>query len=153
MSRRRDVPGQMSLLDWLPPEPVVQFDERLIRANSFSGRLARAISISLETCDVPRAAVAARMSAMLERSLSVNMLNAYTSVAREGHQISVPRFDALVHATGDRRLLEFLAAPQGWAVIERRYLPMIELAAVSEQKKDLAQRERMLRRQAVRGGR
>ncbi|MBM9400344.1 hypothetical protein JUN65_01890 [Gluconacetobacter azotocaptans] len=150
---RRPVPGQLSLLDWMPPEPVVQFDERLIRANSFSGRLSRAISISLESCEAPREAIAARMSAMLERPVSINMLNAYASVMREGHQISVPRFDALVHATGDRRLLEFLAAPQGWAVIDRRYLPMIELAAVSEQKKELARREGVLRRQAIRGGR
>ncbi|MFT9091546.1 MAG: hypothetical protein ABF479_11180 [Gluconacetobacter sp.] len=148
---RRPVPGQLSLLDWMPPEPVVQFDERLIRANSFSGRLSRAISISLQECGQSREDVAARMSAILERPVSLPMLNAYSSAMREGHQISVPRFDALVHATADRRLLEFMAEPHGWAVIERRYLPMIELAAVSEQKKDLAQRERMLRRQAVRG--
>jgi hypothetical protein len=37
----------------------------------------------------------------------------------------------------DARLLELLAAPQGWTVIERRYLPMIELAAVTERKKEL----------------
>lgn len=147
----RPVPGQLSLLDWVPLDPVVRFDDRLIRANSYSGRLSRAISISLQECGLTREEVVGRMSATLERPVSVPMLNAYCSVMRDGHQISVPRFDALVHAVADRRLVEFLAEPHGWAVIERRYLPMIELAAVSEQKKDLAQRERMLRRQAVRG--
>lgn len=148
----RNAPEQLSLLDWVPPNPVVRFDPRLIRANHFTSRLSRAISVSLETCGRSREQIAAEMSAMLEKPVSINMLNAYASVQREGHQISVPRFDALVSATRDRRLLEFMAEPFGWAVIERRFLPAIELAAVSEHKKELTRRENALRRQAMRGG-
>ena len=148
----RNAPEQLSLLDWVPPNPVVRFDPRLIRANQFTSRLSRAISVSLETCGRTREQIAEEMSAMLERPISINMLNAYASVQRAGHQISVPRFDALISATRDRRLLEFMAEPFGWAVIERRYLPAIELAAVSEHKKELTRRENALRRQAMRGG-
>ncbi|PYD48495.1 hypothetical protein [Novacetimonas pomaceti] len=152
MTRHSDAPQQLSLLDWVPPNPVVRFDPRLIRANQFTSRLSRAISVSLETCGRTREQIAAEMSAMLEKTVSINMLNAYASVQREGHQISVPRFDALISATRDRRLLEFMAEPFGWTVIERRYLPAIELAAVSEHKKELTRRENALRRQAMRGG-
>ncbi|KAB8123969.1 hypothetical protein D3W54_06895 [Komagataeibacter medellinensis] len=152
MTRHSDTPQQLSLLDWVPPNPVVRFDPNLIRANQFTSRLSRAISVSLETCGRSREQIAAEMSAMLEKPISINMLNAYASVQREGHQISVPRFDALVSATRDRRLLEFMAEPFGWAVIERRYLPAIELAAVSGHKKELTRRENALRRQAMRGG-
>ncbi|WP_240554602.1 hypothetical protein [Acetobacter cibinongensis] len=63
----------------------------------------------------------------------------------------MPRFNALIGATGDRRLVEFLAEGHGWTVIERRYLPMIELAAVAERKKELTRMEMGLRRQM--GGR
>ena len=151
MSRRVNDPEQMSLLDWQAPEPVIAFDPRLIRSNSISGRLSRAISISLQECGRSRDEIAARMSDILERPVSLPMLNAYASAQREGHEISVTRFDALLSATGDRRLLEFLAEPHGWSVIERRYLPMIELAAVSERKKELTRKENGLRRQL--GGR
>ncbi|MBL7232086.1 hypothetical protein [Komagataeibacter oboediens] len=153
MTRNTNAPEQLSLLDWVPPNPVVRFDPSLIRANQFSSRLSRAISVSLETCGRSRERIAEEMSGLLEKPVSVNMLNAYASVQREGHQISVPRFDALLSATRDRRLLEFMAEPMGWAVIERRYLPAIELAAVSERKKELTRHEAMLRRQALNGGR
>ncbi|WP_048852593.1 hypothetical protein, partial [Komagataeibacter europaeus] len=99
----RNAPEQLSLLDWVPPNPVVRFDPRLIRANQFTSRLSRAISVSLETCGRSREQIVAEMSAMLEKPVSINMLNAYASVQREGHQISVPRFDALISATQDRR--------------------------------------------------
>ncbi len=50
------------------------------------------------------------MSRHLGRDVSLNMLNAYASVARDNHQISVSRFEALLAATKDGRLLEFFAA-------------------------------------------
>ncbi|KXV00257.1 hypothetical protein AD929_11490 [Gluconobacter potus] len=143
---------QFDLLAWAPPETVAAFNPQLIRANSYGGRLSRAISVSLDGCGYSRAEIAARMSEHLGRKISLNILNAYASVARETHEISVSRFDALVSATGDRRLLEFVAADHGFSVIDRRYLPMIELAAVQEHRRDLARKERAIRG-AVRGGR
>lgn len=142
---------QFDLLAWSPPETVSAFDPQLIRANSYGGRLSRAISVSLDGCGYSRAEIAARMSEHLGRKISLNILNAYASVARETHEISVSRFDALIGATGDRRLLEFVAADHGFSVIDRRYLPMIELAAVAEHRRDLARKERAIRG-AVRGG-
>lgn len=144
---------QLSLLDWTPPEPVAAFDPFLIRGNRVEDQLARAIAVALEDCHLSRPEVAERMSDILGRPVSVNMLNAYASVQRDGHHISVPRFDALVGATQDRRLVQFLVQPRGWAVIEQRFLPMIELAAVRERKQELARMEHGLRRQVLRGGR
>nr|WP_294917361.1 hypothetical protein [uncultured Neokomagataea sp.] len=143
---------QLDLLAWAPPETVVAYDPQLIRANSYGGRLSRAISVTLDSCGYTRAEVAERMSQHLERKISLNILNAYASVARDTHEISVTRFAALISATGDRRLVEFVAADHGWSVIDRRYLPLIELAAVQEHKRNLSKQERVLRG-AVRGGR
>jgi len=142
---------QFDLLAWAAPETVAAFDPQLIRANSYSGRLSRAISVSLDSCGYSRAEIAARMSDILGRKISLNILNAYASVARDTHEISVTRFNALVGATRDRRLVEFVAADHDWTVIDRRYLPMIELAAVAEHKRELSRKERVLRG-TVRGG-
>ncbi|MXV43937.1 hypothetical protein GS501_02570 [Saccharibacter sp. 17.LH.SD] len=127
------------------------FDERLIRGNSFEHRLSRAISVSLDECSFSRAEVAERMGDVMGIRISENVLNAYASPARERHQISVPRFDALMNVTGDRRLLEFLCMSRGLAVIDRRYLPVVELAYLDAHQHDVARRKRALQRSMMLG--
>ena len=127
-------PAQPSLLDWEPPETVRAFPAELVRGATLAARIARAVSVALAECKRPRDQIAADMSAWLGETVSVDMLNAYASPARAQHKISLPRYLAVIHATGDRRLLELLAEPFDWAVIERKHLPMIELAAAREQK-------------------
>ncbi|MDE2580111.1 MAG: DNA transposition protein [Rhodospirillales bacterium] len=145
-------PRQLDLLGWTPPQPVARFDTRSVRARTLQARMCQAISAALREASVPRQVIAERMSEYLGQTIGVNMLNAYASQAREDHVISLPRFLALVHATGDRRLMQAAADLFGWAVIESRYLPMIELAAVSEQQRALARRARVLSLQARREG-
>jgi hypothetical protein len=147
---RRPAAGQLDLLDWTPPNPVARFDDRDVRSSTFEGRLSRAISVSLQTCGLSREEIAQRMSQHLGRPVSLNILNAYASPQRETHQISVPRFAALLHATQDRRLIEFLAEPLGWAAVERGYLPLIELAAIQERQQELRRRAAGLRHHVVR---
>jgi hypothetical protein len=139
---------QLDLLAWSPPQPVVAFEPATIRAQDLRGRVARAVSVALGDAGVPREDIAREMGAWLGRPISKAMLDACASVAREDHTISLPWLMALLHATGDRRLLEMLAEPLGWAVIERRYLPLIELAAVQEQGDVLRRKAKVLRRQA-----
>jgi hypothetical protein len=88
------------------------------------------------------------MSDLLGEAVSTAMLDAYASVARGDHRISVPRYAALTQATADRRLLEMLAIPNGWTVIERRHLALIELAEMREQEDRLRRRRTALTRQA-----
>lgn len=148
----RPAPGQASLFDWTPPATVAQFDEAHIRAATLNGRVSRAISTALKECSEPRAAIAQRMSAFLGETVSKNMLDAYASQARDDHSITAVRFIALVHATGDRRLLELFAGQFGWAVIDRKYLPLIDLAALQEKQDELRRQSDALRRQARSGG-
>ncbi len=118
MSRRAAaVSVQMELLAWTPPVARAQFDEVRGRAQSVPARLARAIGAALADAaalGITREDVARRMGEFLGERVSVNMLNGYASQARADHVIGVPRFLALLHATGDRRLLELLAEPMGW---------------------------------------
>lgn len=144
-------PGQPDLLDWQPPETVRRFPEEQVRAATFAARVSRAVAVALADADAEREAIAARMSSFLGERVSPAMLDAYASQAREDHRISVPRLMALLHATRDRRLLELLAEPMGWAVIDRRHLPLIEVAAIREHEDELRRRREYLMRSARSG--
>jgi len=147
MSRARHA-AQMDLLAWQAPEVVRAFDPATVRGGTLAARIARAVSVALNDCPLSREEVAKRMSVYLGVRVSKAMLDAYASAAREDHAISLPRFMALIDATGDRRLLELLAEGFGWAVIERRHLPLIEMAAVQERINELQGTRDMLRREA-----
>ena len=139
---------QLDLLAWRAPEIIARFADHQVRAASIAGRVCKAISAALDECGKPRAVVAESMSEFLGARVSKHMLDAYASQAREDHQISVVRFVALIHATGDRRLLELLADAFGWAVIERKYLPLIDLARVRERADELERTATAIRRDA-----
>ena len=140
---------QLDLLrDWEPPAATIRFEPEQVRAATVAHLICRAISAALKDAVQSRNEIAKKMSDFLGDNVTVNMLNAYASPARENHPISMARFIALLHATKDRRLLELLAEPMDWAVIERRHLPMIELAAVQERQSELGRRADTLRRQA-----
>jgi hypothetical protein len=143
--------GQMELLDWQPPSPTRRFDDNRVRSSKLKDRLALAVAATLKDADgrgLYREEIARKMSDFLGERVSTNMLNAYASQAREDHAISVPRLMALVHATGDQRLLELIAEPLGFAVVERRFLQVIELAAVQSKADELDRRAKELRARA-----
>lgn len=136
------------LLSWEPPRPRQSFAEEQIRAVSLSARFAKAISLALKECPLDRAEIAARMSDYLGVNVSEAMLNAYASEARTDHNISLHRFAALVHATGDWRLLSTLVDLFPVAIVDRKYLDVIHLAQISEKKRELEAAENQLRRAA-----
>jgi hypothetical protein len=115
---------QLSLLDWTPPQAA------------------------LAECGRSRPAIARAMSEYLGETVSPAMLDAYASPGRDSHRIGAARLLALVHATGDRRLLQLLAEPFGWAVVEARHLALIEAALLREQEDELRRRREALLRRA-----
>jgi hypothetical protein len=140
--------SQPDLLSWTPPQAEMAFTEGDVRGSTVAARVSRAVAVALTECTKPRAAIAREMSRYLGEDVSPAMLDAYASVARQAHRISVPRLMALVHATGDRRLLQLLAAPMGWAVVEQRHLPLIEVALIREHEDELRRRRDALMRKA-----
>ncbi len=155
MARGSSPSNQLDLLTWQPPEAVARFEDHIVRSATIAGRIAHGVAASLRDAagrGLTRADIAKRMSLYLGTAVSKAMLDAYASEAREEHVISLPRLMALLHVTGDRRLLELLAEPMGWAVIDRRHLPLIQLAAVQERRDELARQADALRRAARAGG-
>lgn len=139
---------QRDLLSWTPPEPAPAFDPTRIRGATLEASIARAVAECLRQHDARREDIAFEMGRFLGCTVSVNMLNAYASEARVGHPISLERFIALMHVTHDARLLQAIAEPSGFAVIERRYLPLIELALLHDHEDRVAKRRKHLQAQA-----
>ncbi len=115
-------------------------------------RLSRAVAQTLRDTTLTRAEIATAMGEYLGEAVPASALDAYASQAKEGYKIPTCRLMALVHVTNDARLLQLLADDFGLAVIERRYLPLIELAAVREHEDEIHRRADALRRQAKSGG-
>jgi hypothetical protein len=138
MSRRRSRCSTTDdLLSWVAPQPVKAFAPERVRAASLGSTIARGVSEALKGSGRSRDQVAQEMSDYLGETISTNMLDKYASEAAAEHVVNIVRFIALVHATRDRRLLQLIAEPFGWAVIEQRHLDAIELASALEQRAEL----------------
>jgi len=149
MAPRRDT-RTPDLFDWQPPELVERFDADITRAASQRAAISKVVSAALRDCELDRDAIAERMGEYLGEDVSKPILDAYASEARKDHSISVPRYLALIHATGDRRLLQFLADQFGLAVIDRKYLKMIQALQAREEADRLNKMADRLRAEAGR---
>ena len=141
------------LFDWQRQELVKRFDDAKVRAATLRARIAHAVSETLKNCAKPRVEVAESMSAWLQEDVTVNMLNAYASEARDAHTIPFIRLIALVHATDDLRLLQMAAEMFGHSVIDDRYLPWVDVGQLADKKLEIDRNLEAARRNARRGAR
>ena len=145
--RRSDNRQQLDLLDWTPPRVAdANEDETRVRAATICQRISRSVSETLRDASANRAEIAEGMSRFLGDDVTENMLNAYSSTARESHNISLERAVALVHATGDPRIFGDLLKPLGLAVIPERYLAAIEEAMWTEAEERASEQRRLARK-------
>lgn len=147
MIRQRNDDMTGDLLSWQAPQVAVTYegeDAREVRGATISARFARAISKTLREAGRNREAIAEKMSDYLGESVTKQMLDAYASEARESHNINLPRFAALIHVTGDHRLLSLLPEMFGFAVVDEKYTSIIELHLIEEHERDIAARKAQL---------
>lgn len=155
MGRRRNRThrDQLDLLsDWRPSQPLAAFAPETVRGASLAVTISKGVSQALKASGRSRTDTARLMSEYLDEQVSEAMLNAYASEARGEHIINVVRFVALLHVTQDRRLLELIASMFDWAVIERKYLPAIEMAEAMEARAELDREIDARRRDLKRNG-
>ncbi len=150
--RQHPTRDQMSLLDWQPTSPVVAYVVDRVKASTLARTISKAVSETLKSCGRTRAEVAEAMTDYLGETVTENVLNAYASESRDDLIINITRLDALLATTKDRRLLELIAARHGWAVIERRHLPAIEMAEMMEARARMDSEIEYRRRQLKTGG-
>ena len=88
MSRRRDN-RTFDLLSWRPPEVAPSFRPEQVRGASLRTSLCRAIALAIKESGKDRDTVVAEIGEYLGETVSKNMLDAYTSEARDDHIIGV----------------------------------------------------------------
>jgi len=101
MAKARAIPGQIAFV-FDPPAPA-------ILPAALAGEAARTAQLvgeALASDPRPRHIIAAEMSALLDEDVSKAMLDAYSSPARDGHNISYTRMKALIAVTGRFDLLD-----------------------------------------------
>jgi hypothetical protein len=134
---RRDGRTLDLFTDWQPPEVVQRFDDTRVRAPGLRQKLAMGVAETLKASEIDRESIAGAMAEWLGEDVSKNLLDAYASQAREEHVISLCRLIALIHATGDLRILQMIAEMFGHSVVEDRFLPWIDVGQLAERKDEL----------------
>lgn len=143
MARDRNDTTTADLFDWTPPEIVPAYPAEKVRAATMRGRMAKAVSLALRECGLERVVVAQRMSSHLGEAVSEHMLDNYASEARTDTVISLIRLMALIHVTGDLRLLQVLAEQFGQVVVDKRYVSIIRAQQLREKSLELARQARV----------
>lgn len=114
-------PDQADLFDVREAYPVLAPTE-LTRAIDFNRQLALAMSLAIRQSGKTRDLIADEMTDMLGyedgNAVTVPMINAYTSAARETHTISLVRFKAFVRATGATWLWAEILKDDGLTILE-----------------------------------
>lgn len=141
MPKRRDPNTPDMFTDWQPPQIAAQLPPEVVCGGTLPGQIARAVSRAMKNCSMSRDEIAEQMSAYLGTDVSVNMLCAYASEARESHAISFERLIALIHVTGELGLLGFAAEQFGMIVVPEKFSSLIELHFIEEQEERLKQRK------------
>ena len=104
-------PHTLDIFAYQPPPVVNTYDEVKVRAASFKNRIAKTVFTTLKECGMTREKIAKGMTEYLGEEVTKNMLDAYASQGLEEYSISVHRLLALVHVTGDMRILQVMVEP------------------------------------------
>lgn len=145
-------PRQQNLLAWTPPPAMPRYEEKKVRAQSIEDRIARAVSEAMKESQSSRDDLAQQMGDYLGEPVPKNMLDAYSAQSRTEHVIPIVRFIALLHATGDQRLLNVIAEMCGWAVVDRKFVPLITATILHAKEEELREMRKGLLAQAKREG-
>ncbi|MEL6503459.1 MAG: hypothetical protein AAFQ10_03290 [Pseudomonadota bacterium] len=139
-------PDQMDALHQpcFPTRVVAGADRRA----TFPSRLALAMSRAIDQSDFDRTELAERMSRELGERVSKVTLDAYTSAAKTGHNISLVRFRAFVMATGARWLWDFVLHDDGMLALEGADARFAEMGLAVQRRDENTSRIRALRQTA-----
>lgn len=133
------------------PKDLITADLFSHRAYAQAGSLACSIEVAhtmseaIEACGHDRAEIIARMSRYLGRTVTLPVINAYTSEARSTHNISLERAIAFDHATESFALLALHARKCNAQVLMGNDVLLTELGRIEQTKREMAERERALR--------
>lgn len=109
-----------------------------IDIDRYRAKIKRAMAKAIRECSHDRATITARMAAYLGLpNISKATLDAYTAESKSGHDVTLIRFSAFVHATGALWLWDEVASVQGVTVLIGDEARLAELARLRQERKQI----------------
>jgi len=142
MAKRARHANQADLFEVANLFPVMA-PRTLPRALDFNRRLAGAMSEAIRECGRTREAICAEMTEILgydDATVTVAQLNAYTSAARETHNISVVRLLAFARATGCVWLWDTVLHAEGLVILQGEEALHAQASLLRKQGQELMER-------------
>lgn len=113
---------------------------------SFRREISLAMGDAVRTCDKDRYQIAADMSRLLGREISVNTLDKYTSEAAADHIPNLETAIAFDAATGQTTLASLFASKLGCRVLPGKDSLFAELGRLEQMKGAIARQERQIKK-------
>lgn len=146
MTRRRALEGQGDLFAHAELFPVRRPVEHS-RPVDLSLRIKTGMSQALKECPDSAAIVAARITEMTGREMTVDALYTYTAASKPEHDLGIVRFVAFVRATGAFWLWDMLVEDDGLMVLQGREAKLAQLGHLQQQHQQVSEALRELRRE------
>lgn len=128
MKKSRDIHTLDLFRDYQPEEDVAaRIAPEITKGGTLNVQIARVVAHACQRSGKTREEIAKEMSAYLDQTITINMLDAYASPARENHKITLERFIALLDATDCYGLLAFICQFVGYVAVPERYADIIEI--------------------------
>ena len=145
-NRKRTVTDdrQLSLFDLIKSD----YEERCSGNDPVPGglniedRLRESLYLAIKHCPLSRAEIAAKMSEGLGETISLSMIDSWTSAAKSGHQINAVRISALCAVTRSQEPLRVLADSSGCFVLPGPEVLRAEVQKLSEEILELNREKR-----------
>lgn len=112
----------------------------------FRGEIAHVMGEAIKTCHKDRYQIAADMSRLLGREVSVNTLDKYTSEASEDHIPNLETAIAFDAATEQMALASLFASKLGCRVLPGKDSLLAELGRLEQMKGEIAKQEKAIKR-------
>jgi hypothetical protein len=112
----------------------------------FRGEIAHVMGEAIKGCHKDRYQIAADMSRLLGREVSVNTLDKYTSEASEDHLPNLETAIAFDAATEGTALASLHASKLGCRVLPGRDLLLADLGRLQQMKGDIANQEKAIKK-------
>lgn len=112
---------------------------------NYSREIAATMGAALKECPADRIEVAARMTRLMGREITLSMINVYSAESHIDHNISLERAIAFDVATQSQALLKFYAVKTGCSVLVGEDALLAEWGMVQQAKAEIAEREKHLK--------
>lgn len=144
MTKNRDINTLDLFRDYQPEEVAAKLASEITKGGTLNVKIARVVAHACQQSGKTREKIAQEMSEFLDQTITVNMLDAYASPARENHKITLERFIALLDATECAGLLAFICQFVGFVAVPERYADIIEVWQAEQQLEKISRRRDQL---------